>query len=525
MPRYWPLTIVLLMAACAQVREPTGGEKDEQGPLLVESTPFPMTTGFAGDRIVLRFNERVQLKSIRENLVVSPPLSKAPTVRLIGDRSVQIGFEEPLLANTTYAFDFAKGVVDLTESNVYEGGPFVLSTGSVIDSARLSVDVNDARTLAPMKGVEVLLFAEGDTCDPRNCQPHYFARTDEQGHAHIEFMRPDNYKAFALRDLNGNHLYDLPTEAVAFGSEGVTASTDSLVTPAELRMFTALDSAQRLLDARFADGALRLAFSRPVSDVGISSVAGGPMTGAWLPEWNAARDSVRVWYLGDSMVQAPVLVRADDLLLDTVDVEQRSPAADLILARVAITGTPAVELEASRPVAVVDTTRFTLKRDSVVLPFRLSVSEGQARRFLLNTGLKPGEKGTLNLLPGSLVDHQGRTNDTLSIPIDLPATNESGSLSVSLPALGDGYQGAFILELLDAKGQVVLLQAGPALPAQISWKTLPPQAFGLRLVADDNTNGRWDAGSLQQGQQPEGVYVHPKGATVRAGWEVEVVWE
>ncbi len=525
MPRYWPFSLVLLLAACAQVREPTGGEKDEKGPLLEESTPLQRTTGFAGDRIIMRFNERVQLKSIRENLVVSPPLSKEPSVRLMGDRSVQIGFEESLLPNTTYALDFAKAVVDLTESNVYEGVPFVFSTGSVIDSARLSVAVIDARTLAPMKGVEVLLFAEGDTCDPRNCQPHYFARTDGQGHAQMDFMRPGNYKAFALRDLNGNHLYDLPTEAIAFGDEAMSTSTDSLATPAELRMFTALDSVQRLLDARYVDGALRLAFSRPVDVVSISSSAGGPMAGAWLPEWNAASDSVRVWYLGDSMVQAPVLVRADDLLLDTVDLEERSAPAAIGFARVAITGTPAIELEASRPVAFVDTTRISFLRDSVHLPFSLSTSAGHVRRFVLQTPLMSGEKGTLHLLPGSLVDHQGRTNDTLSLPIDLPGANGSGSLNGSLPVLGDGYQGAFVLELLDAKGQVVLLQAGPALPAQISWKTLPPQAFGLRLVADGNANGRWDAGSLQQGQQPERVYMHPKGATVRAGWEVEVVWE
>ncbi len=525
MPRYWPLTIVLLLAACAQVREPTGGEKDEKGPLLLESTPLQRTTDFRGDRIILRFNERVQLKSIRENLVVSPPLSEVPTVRLIGDRSVQIGFEGLLLPNTTYVLDFEKGVVDLTESNVYKGGPFVFSTGSVIDSARISVGVNDARTLAPMKGVEVLLFADGDTCDPRNCQPHYFARTDEQGHAHIEFMRPGNYNAFALRDLNGNHLYDLPTEAIAFGDEAMSTSTDSLATPAELRMFTALDSVQRLLDARYVDGALRLAFSRPVDVVSISSAAGGPMAGAWLPEWNAARDSVRVWYLGDSLAQGPLLVHADSVLLDTVDLEERSAPATLSIARVAITGTSSIELEASRPPAFVDTTRISFLRDSVPMPFNLSSGVGHVRRFVLRTPLKPGEKGTLHLLPGGLVDHQGRTNDTLAIPIEMLGANGSGSLNVPLPILRDGYQGAFILELLDAKGQVILLQTGSALPAQVWWSTLPPQAFGLRLVADRNANGRWDAGSLPLDQQPERVYVHPKGATVRAGWEVEVIWE
>lgn len=536
----WPWIAALLLAACAQVREPTGGEQDKTGPALVESTPAVGTTGFAGDRIVLRFNERVQLKSMRENLVVSPPLAAAPTVRLLGDRSVQIGLEAPLLPNTTYVFDYGKGVVDLTESNAAASAPFVFSTGAVIDSAGLQVQVSEARTGKPTDVVEVLVYAEGDTCDPRNCLPNYFARTDEDGQAHVRYMRPGRYRVFALRDKNGNHRYDLPNEAIAMGDSAVLATAEAPRLPEDtlpmfdtvphtapvlLRMFTALDTLQRLLDARVVDGALRVALSRPATTVQLVPLSSEATPGTWLPEWNTGGDTVRFWYTGaDSLARRSVLVYADSVPLDTALVEQRKPVSPLRLVRAPLSATSAMEVEANRLVGTIDTTRMALLKDSAAVPFTFTPSSQHLRRFTLATSLKPGEKATLRLLPGAMADHQGRTHDTLTVELSLPGAKEMGSLAVTLRALPNGYAGPYLLELLDANGSVVLASTGAALPDTVQWRALPPKAYSLRLTEDANANGRWDPGSLPRGQRPERVMVHPKGATVRAGWEVEVVW-
>ena len=517
---------MLLLTACAQVREPTGGEQDKTGPVVVESTPPQGSTGFTGDRIVLRFSERVQLKNMREHLVVSPPLAAPPTVRLLGDRTVQIGLEAPLAANTTYVFDYAKGVVDLTESNAAAGGSYVMSTGDVIDSAALHVEVLDARTGDPSDVVEVLVFAEGDTCDPRNCLPNYFARTDAHGHAQVQYMRPGRYRAFALRDKNGNHRYDLPNEAIAMGDSVVDAIVDSAAKPVVLRLYAALDSVQRVLDARLVDGALRVALSRPATTAELVPLAGGSALGTWLPEWNIGMDTVRFWYVGtDSAVQRTVEVRVDDVPLDTATAEQRKPLPPWGVVRAPLSGTSELEFEVTRLVGRIDTARMVLRKDSVAVPFTFSVSPGRLRRYTLTAPLKPGDKATLTLLPGALADHQGRTNDTLALELTWPLAKEAGKLVVTLPGLASGYRGAYILELLDPTGKLLLTATGAEMPDTVQWLALPPKAYGLRLIGDTNANGRWDAGSLRAGMLPERVHLHPKGATVRAGWEVEVVWE
>lgn len=511
--------VVLFVAGCAQVREPTGGDQDKVGPKLVDATPQNGSTEFKGDRIVLRFSERVQVKNARENLVVSPPLAKAPTLRILGDKSVQIGLEAPLAANTTYVFDYAKAIVDLTEGNQDSSGVFVISTGPVIDQGRVSVHVSDARTGKALEGFEVLLYPADSAADVRHGSSAGFARSGKDGHATVGYLRDGAYRVFALEDKNGNHRYDLPNERLAFGEGPAVVRTDTLSDEVELRVFTAMDSTQRLLDARWANGALRLALSQPAGTLETKRSGGEVL--AWEQEWNSGRDTVRCWYVGtDSLASGPLLVLVDGQLLDTAQVEVK-PAGPMTVAEVQYTGTAEVVLEFDRPVDVVDSARIGAWRDSLAAPARLL--KQSARRLRLEHKESAGSALKVILLPGALSDRQGRTNDTLNLDLRLAGPKEQGTLHVVLNPQGD-YAGPYILELLDPSGRVALTRTGTALPAKVDLAGLPPKPYGLRLVMDANANARWDTGALGGNRQPERVAVHPTGANVRAGWEVELVW-
>ena len=185
------------------------------------------------------------------------------------------------------------------------------------------------------------------------------------------------------------------------------------------------------------------------------------------------------------------------------------------------TGTAEVILEFDRPVDMVDSARIGARRDSLEAPVRLL--KHSARRFRLEHKEGAGSTLKVTLLPGALSDRQGRTNDTLNLDLRLAGPKEQGTLHVVLNPQG-GYAGPYILELLDPSGRVALTRTGTALPAQVDLAGLPPKPYGLRLVMDANANARWDTGALGGNRQPERVAVHPTGANVRAGWEVELVW-
>jgi len=110
------IVAVLCLFACANVVSPTGGSRDEDPPDVVRSTPLNYSTNFDRERIRIYFNEFVQLRNIRQQLLISPPMEQLPEVRIRG-RSIIIDIEEELLPNTTYNLFFGDAIRDITEGN------------------------------------------------------------------------------------------------------------------------------------------------------------------------------------------------------------------------------------------------------------------------------------------------------------------------------------------------------------------------------------------------------------------------
>ncbi len=82
---------------------------------------------------------------------------------------------------------------------------------------------------------------------------------------------------------------------------------------------------------------------------------------------------------------------------------------------------------------------------------------------------------------------------------------------------------AFIVELVDANLKVIQQHKNEP---KIRFTDVVPGEYQVRLIADKNSNGRWDPGIYFQNEEPEPViYYHaPDGSTsikgVKANWEV-----
>ena len=72
------LLVVLFFAAialltgpgCANMFPPTGGPKDTLPPVLVDARPENVSIDFKSNKIVLEFDEYLDVKDLRQNLVV-----------------------------------------------------------------------------------------------------------------------------------------------------------------------------------------------------------------------------------------------------------------------------------------------------------------------------------------------------------------------------------------------------------------------------------------------------------------------
>ena len=132
---------------CASVGTPTGGPKDSLPPVIVGVAPADYSTHFKSDKILIEFDEYVQLKDLQKELYTSPAMKRKPVATLRG-KAVQIQIkDDSLLPNTTYAVEFGSSVSDNNEGNPLHGLRYVFSTGDEIDSLMMSGYTEERRPI------------------------------------------------------------------------------------------------------------------------------------------------------------------------------------------------------------------------------------------------------------------------------------------------------------------------------------------------------------------------------------------
>lgn len=522
------LTILLtvLLAACAQVRDPTGGPKDGSPPVLVHSDPTNGTTRFSGTRISLEFSERVRLDRVRNNLFISPPLSELPEVRQNGASRISLDLSTPLAPNTTYVFNFGGAVVDLTESNPAENLVLVLSTGDRIDSLVLNGTVRNAYSGAMEKGVSVLLFAANDTASFSNGQPLYFARTGVDGNYQLPYLATGTYLIRALRDQNGNHRYDLPNEEIGFLSVPVHVIPGDTLPLPPLRLFREQGHTQQLLNYRVvADRALELVLRRPADSLKLVPSGEGPR-----PEWSfttsAGRDSILAWPSDTTLMDGVAFVLYEGTTVVDTIVYRVSGAMPFQLG-VQVSGSDdrGIFVRTSRPIAMVDASRFQVIGDSAGpgeqgIALTLDSADMRSVQVAFLNGKRP--VGHVRILPKAFRDIYGGWNDSLTVNSNGTDENSFGKVTLDLDR---GPNEAVVLQLLEVQGRLVRTMGLGTNERTCAWDRLPPGAYELRMILDTNGNGLWDPGSLVENRPPEEVVTYPGSIQVRAGWEIGLYWK
>ncbi|MFN2394103.1 MAG: Ig-like domain-containing protein [Bacteroidales bacterium] len=413
--------LIIVLAACANVVAPTGGPEDEDPPVVLRSTPPNYSTYYEGQDVRIFFNEFVEIKDLRQNLLVSPPLQNDPEIRVRG-RSVIMSVEDTLMENTTYNFFFGESIVDITEGNAIPNFQFVVSTGSYVDSLSVTGNVKNALTLEPEEDVFVMLYDDVFDSVPMLQRPVYLSKTDKEGNFFISNMREGEYLMFALKDVNTNYLYDNPDEMIGFidslikpefieplGREKEIAEADTLtgdsievtplqqndtitenpdvVSPAdslsdlqmttdihryELFLFQEKDTLQRLMASTLTrKGRISFAFRAPVDSVHFTDYK-EPLPENWnIKEYNRNRDTLAIWFSESERDSLFLKVYDHDRLLDTVNIS-------LTVRAVRGRGTPQQE---EGPVLNISTPTLKARKQPFFRSFEL-VSQTPVREFI-----------------------------------------------------------------------------------------------------------------------------------------------
>lgn len=216
------------MNNCANTGRPSGGDKDENPPVIVESKPALNALGYSEPKISVKFDEIVVLRNLNDYFLVSPPTENKPQVKAYG-KELLVEFDDTLQSNTTYTLYFGDAIVDNNEGNPLSNFSFSFSTGYHIDTMRLQGYVIDAQTLTPEKGIIVGIYSNFADSAFTSSVPLRIAKTNNEGYFSVNNVKPGTYLVRALLEMDNDYRFNQPGEKIAFLDDKFETTQETII--------------------------------------------------------------------------------------------------------------------------------------------------------------------------------------------------------------------------------------------------------------------------------------------------------
>lgn len=219
----------MVPTGCANIIPPSGGPRDTIPPRLLSATPGDSTLNFKANRIVLTFDEYVDLQEVQNNLLFTPTFEINPEVA-VRAKTVTVRFRDSLLPNTTYILNFGNAIRDVNEANPLRNYTYTFSTGPVLDSLTLSGKVLLAESGKTDSTLIVMLHRNLSDSAVVKQRPVYVARVDAAGNFRFQNLPKDTFAIYALGDAGTVRRYQNRSQQYfAFANEpAVTGATNNV---------------------------------------------------------------------------------------------------------------------------------------------------------------------------------------------------------------------------------------------------------------------------------------------------------
>ncbi|MFC2115613.1 Ig-like domain-containing domain [Bacteroidota bacterium] len=180
--------------------------------------------------------------------------------------------------------------------------------------------------------------------------------------------------------------------------------------------------------------------------------------------------------------------------------------------------------EIQHPVSEVDTSRISLVRfeDSleIPVPYRLYHDDVKLRRYFMKVDWEGLTEYKLDVFPYTFTDIYGLTHDTLSAKFRARDPEAYGRILLNLT----GVVGQKVIQVLNNKG-VPLRQKRVSSDGIVEFDYMEVGGYILKIIHDQNGNGKWDTGKYLEHIQPETVEFREGEILVRANFDMEISWE
>jgi hypothetical protein len=512
----------LSLSSCASKSSPDGGPKDTVAPRLDTSFPPNKSLYFNSERIVLEFNEYLNLKSPQQQINISPLLAEDLEIISRG-RKVEILLKDSLRPNTTYIISFGSSLTDLNEGNENKNFKYVFSTGSFLDSLHLSGTLKNAYTNEPIKNHLVGLYdvkkMESRDSFLLKSRPDYYAFTDESGSFGMSYLGAGNYFMAAFEDKGGTFKLPKKDAPVAFWTDTIKLQPDSLYRY-DLQLFEP-EARFRFLGARQkAAGRVQFAFNLPADSFKIEDINGKPDSAFTL--WNKNHDTLN-YYFSFAADTLNFRLNYDTVFVDSViTVRLRKmdvPPLKLKLSSNRYRSRDTVVLRSPARITKVNPDSiFTFTEKDTTSGLSLLADSADPFQWYI---LPPQKKSyRLRFKPGALSAEKRSLKDSFDLSVEILKGEDLGSLNfkvVSEP--GENM----ILQIFNPQEKLILERAFSD-STQVTYRNVIPSTLTAYLIHDLDSNGSYTTGDFELARQPEKRVKYMEELEIRANWELDLEW-
>ena len=521
----------LILFSCARVGSPVGGDKDTIPPQVVGSNIDTSRVNVPRNIGELRidFDEYITLKEINKNLIISPPIKKMKKILPSGmaNKYLLIKWDDTLQANTTYSFNFGNAIVDNNEGNALKYYNFAFSTGDKIDDLYISGEVKsliaNKETKTEEKNLVVGLYQVKDTMNYRQ-KPYYITKADPDGYFELNYLSPGKYRILAFEDTNANSVFDAGKENVGFLKDEIVL--DQSISGLKINLYPSKKTL-KYVEMKENPGGILMTFEGNPEMVKVLSLT--EKLQDYKVTHTAKSDSVNIWF--DAKKQNIGIAQSENLKFsydngakkDTVSIFYRYNTKN----EMTVSNSKGSLLPPNQGFAItsnyfidkIQPEKWTLVSDSIKQNFTAKISENNPYEIQVKSAFKEGKKYSLTVPKETVSSFYESIQKSYRFDFEGDKTENYGTLTITIE---NPPTHIFWLQMLNESGDVIYSKYGKE--SQITFNSLKPGKYQLRILVDNNENGMWDTADFANGEFAEDVYILDKKIDIRPLWEIRETW-
>ncbi|MDJ1482430.1 Ig-like domain-containing protein [Cytophagaceae bacterium YF14B1] len=524
--------IPFLFTQCALQGAPSGGPKDTLAPKLVKIIPENKSRDYKGKVVVFTFDEYIQVENLQQELIVTPNVGTEYEYKA-NKNGLILTFNKPFdKPNTTYTINLRNAIKDITEKNIAKDAKVVFSTGPGLDTLSIEGIIKDLETGQPVENAVVSLYRTDDTLDIVKDKPYYFTKTDKKGYYHLENIHEDNYKMYALNEKDNNQRYNQEKEKIGFLPKTLQIADSSKVNldikvsvvdenPPKISSKSTQSDLYRIemneglinAEIRMDDSTKKLAY---IIDPKV------PKT-IYLYNTIQSYDSLSIQVIAQdsaqNIAQIPVKIKFDQL--DEKQLKRKTKFPFEVGTQPG-NSEPVLKdfqyiVSFSKPVTRYDLSKIRLLADTLT-PIPLDIPKdfqwnNSYTRLTLNKKVEVKTGVRFEAPKETFFSVENDTAKAIKTDHSIKDPERYGTMSGTV----NTKEKYFIVQLVDNSGKVV---AESRNQRNYMFRYLSAGDYNLRVVIDQNNNGKWDPASFKDRRIAEDIIFKPEKIKLKENWEL-----